>query len=163
MNQVEKLSAVIELILEYHPKGLRVLVGEVEPTTEELNAILQGICRSDSEPSARVAAAFPTSPQERSLMRVESLLNVVSEAGSWPGIAAMAREFRELYSDTWEIFRTHVEWIETGGGTRGEYEPALVRLADRFKISVDTVQRKRRFVVDMIASAALRTDRVLNG
>lgn len=161
MGHIEKLAAVIELILEYHPRGLRVLVGEVEPTTAELNEILGCICSTESEPSARVAAAFPNSPQERSLMRAESILTVVNEAGGWAGIAAMAREFRELYSETGEIFRTHVEWIEAGGGTRKEYDTALMRLATRFDVSVDTVRRKRRFAVEMIASAALRTDRVL--
>ena len=162
MNHISRLTAVIELILAYHPFGLRVLIGEVEPTTQDLDHILQSVCTQDTEPMSRIAAAFPSSPQERSLIRAETILEIVAEAGGWSGIAVMAREFRELYSDTWEIFRTHVEWIEAGGGTRKEYDTALMRLASRFDISVDTVQRKRRFVVEMIASAALRTDRVLN-
>jgi hypothetical protein len=161
MEQVRRLAAVIELVLEYHPKGLRVLVGETEPTTAELGEILRCVCGYGNDLPARIAAAFPSSPQERALMRVDTLLNIVAEGGGWAGIAMMAREFRELYSETWKIFSLHVEWIDTGGSSRLERDTALLRLSTRFNISVDTVQRKRRFVVDKIAAAAIRTDRVL--
>ena len=158
MWQVKRLAAVIELILKYHPKGLRVLVGDVEPTMTELDEILQSV--EDNDLPFRIAAAFPSSPQERGLMRAETILSIVDEGGGWAGIAQMARDFRELYSDTWEIFRTHVEWIDNGN-SRIEQDSALRRMAVRFGISEDTIQRKRRFVIEKIAIAAIRTDRVL--
>jgi len=162
MRQAERLAAVIELILEYHPKGLRVLVGEAEPTTAELDEILRCVCGSGGDLPARVTAAFPSSPQERCFLRAAAILSIVAEGGGWAGVASMAREFRELYSETWEIFRLHVEWVKLGGGSRLEYDSALLRIASRFNVSTDTVQRKRRFVVDAIAGAAIRTDRVLS-
>ena len=158
MEQVRRLVAVIELILEYHPKGLRVLVGDAEPTTAELDDILRSVCARDLP--TRVSAAFPNSLQERRLVRADAILDIVSEGGGWAGIAEMARQFRELYSETWEIFRLHVEWIDAGGGSRLEKDTVLMRIASRFNVSADTVRRKRRFVVDKIAEAAIRSDRV---
>ena len=158
MWQVKRLAAVIELILKYHPKGLRVLVGDIEPTTAELDEILR--CVEGNELPLRVAAAFPSSPQERGVMRAETIIAIVGEGGGWSGVAAMAREFRNLYRETWEIFRVHVEWIDSSG-SRIEQDSALRRMAVRFGISEDTIQRKRRFVIEKIAAAAVRTDRVL--
>lgn len=160
MNCVDKLAAVIEMILQYHPFGLRVITGDVQPTTDELWDILASLLSSD-EPPQRIAAAFPSSSQERNLMKIESIIEIVNMAGGWAGIATMAREFRKKYVESWEIFRSHVEWIDVNMRTQGESDTALERIAFEFGISTDTVQRKRRFVVRSIAAAALRTDRVL--
>jgi hypothetical protein len=156
-----KLVAVIELILRYHPKGLRVLVGEVEPTTEELNQMIRSAEKYDEDLVTRVVRPFPSSPQERALIRADTILSIVNDVGGWKGLAIMARECRELRSESWEIFRLHVEWIKVGGGTRLENGTALQRIAERFRISPDTVLRKRHYIVSAIVEAAIRTDRVL--
>ena len=159
MTSVGRLIAVIEMILHYHESGIRVLVGEVEPTTQDINDILCSLNQTNELP-IRVATALPSSPQERSLIRIEHILDIVNQAGGWNGIAKMSREFRSVYTDTWEIFRAHVEWIQ-GAGTRAETDTALKRIAGINGVSTDTVLRKRIFVVQKIAEATLRTDRVL--
>jgi len=158
MNRVRRLAAVIELILTYHPKGLRVLVGECEPTTAELAEILQCVCDSGPDVSPRVAAAFPTSPQERALISVDTILDIVAEGGGWAGIAAMARQFREVRSEDWAIFHAHVLWVKPCGASRIGQDPVLLRIADKFGVCPDTVTRKREAVVYEIAKYAIMTD-----
>ena len=155
---VAQLIAVIEMILQYHESGIRVLVGEVEPTTQEISDIVHAISAFDEIPQ-RIAAVFPSSPQERSLIQVEHILDIVSQAGGWERIAETAREFRVIHPRTWSIFRSHAAWIDGNKGTRGEADSVLKKIANKYKISVSTVQRKRNFTVKKVVLVTLRYDK----
>ena len=155
---VAQLVAVIELLLRYHELGLRVLVGEVEPTTQEIADIIRAVSVFDEIPQ-RFVAAFPSSPQEQNVIQVEHILDIVSQAGGWGKIAETAREFRLIHPRAWNIFRSHVAWIDGSRGTRGESDTVLKKIASKFKISGNTVLNKRHFTVKKIAFVTLRLDR----
>jgi hypothetical protein len=155
---MERLVAVIELILGYHPKGLRVLVGEVEPTVGELDAILRCVLALGDGLPGRVAAAFsssPSSPQERAMGRAAALLGIVEEAGGWGHLATAARFYREAYPQTWAIFADHVLTIAPGGVSRLEAEGQLARIARKHNVGIRTVAQKRQTVPEAIARYAL--------
>ena len=70
------LVAVIELLIAYHPKVLRILLGEYEPTLLELAEIV----RNASEPDERARVASGSrSKQLAALMRGESIQDAVDK------------------------------------------------------------------------------------
>lgn len=96
-------------------------------------------------------------------MQAETIIDIVNDAGGWCGVAKMAAEFRKFFPREWEIFRTHVEWIDDLGTrkTNSDEKTTLGKIAEQFGISTDTLINLRYRVPQKIAYSTIRTDRVL--
>lgn len=145
------LVAVIELLIAYHPKVLRILLGEYEPTLLELAEIV----RNASEPAdgARVSSGA-RSRQLAALMRGESIQDAVDRVGGWRQLAEAALFYRDRFPATWGIFADHVMHIASGDIPRIEERSLLQSIAETYGVSRSTVSEKRRLVPYAIARYA---------
>jgi hypothetical protein len=158
MRCVERLAAVIDLILRYHPFGLKVLKGEVVPTTDELSEIVRTISAAD-ESGIHATSNFRMFEQERRVISADALMEPVEMAGGWSVIADVIRAYAKMFPETWEMVRLHTEWVEPGGHSKMLGESAVNRIAARFGVSAETVRLKRSRALYQIAKAAMTTDR----
>lgn len=151
MSKTPVLVAVIELLIAYHPKALRILLGEHEPTLFELDEVV----RNASAPAGvgRVSGGA-RSRQLAALMRGEAIQDVVDRVGGWRQLAEAALFYRARFPTTWGIFADHVMHIASGDIPRIEERPLLQSIADAYGVSRSTVSEKRRLVPYAIARYA---------
>jgi hypothetical protein len=156
-----RLAAVIELILAYHPKALRVLTGEHVPTLMELSEVVRDAGEHDAAGfiSAALSESAPGSAQLAGLVRGEALQSVIDDAGGWEHIVEAVRFYRRAFPTTWAIFADHILTVAPGGASRLEDEAQLARMAGKYRVRRATVCEKRRIVPETVARYAEMTPR----
>ena len=152
MKRIPRLVAVIELLLQYHPKALRILVGEYVPDLMELSEIVQAA--SEVEENAPNASGLPKSKQLANIVRGESIQSVIDEVGGWEHLSEAVRLYRDNFPKTWAIFVDHVFSVEPGRATRLEEQTQLKRIADKHGFCIATICEKRKIVPEAIARYA---------
>jgi len=152
-SEVPRLAALIALIAHYHPRGLRVLLGDSpEPTTEELAELLDSLQQQD-DLGVMVDGGVKAGEGLALYCRVEPILEIVDLAGGWAEIQACARQVRSLEPLAWNLFAECVMWV--GSGSRLNEGGHLERIAQKYGVSVPTVYRWRNEVPKLIARHAL--------
>ena len=154
----KRLVSVVELLLQSHPCGLRVLTGEVPaPSFEDLVLMIQDQGKNPSE--VRVQGGRFTSEQESCVVKAEAIQEALDACGGWEAVIGMANSYREAFPQSWRIFVDHLTWVGAGGISRLSGESQLERIAEKHGVSPDTVQRRRKEVVETIARNAMRVPR----
>lgn len=148
------LVRCLNLVLRYHPAGLRVLLGQAKPPDmEEICRMLESSSTRE-ELGVRVNSGARIPFAERCLEVEELFCATIEKSGGWKHIAACFREFQEQCPQDWDLFRDHVMWVRPGGifrlGTG-----MLARLAEKHGVSEDTIQRRRHEVVEQVARLIL--------
>jgi hypothetical protein len=154
-SEIPRLAALINLVATYHPRGLKVILGEdPEPTLADLDEILQGI--SDKKELGVFIDGGRQSQAALDLVcRMGPVSLVIDQAGGWDNIAASAREVKEYEPQAWNLFAESLLWV--GRGSRLENEGGhLSRIAMKYKVHTRTVIRWRDEVPRMIARLALQ-------
>ena len=153
-SEVPRLAALVTLIANYHPRGLRVLLGESpEPTTEERAELIEGL-QGRPELGVSVDGGSQGGEALNAYCRVEPLLEIVDLAGGWPEIQESVRQVRALQPLAWNRFAEFVMWV--GSGSRlNECGGHLERIAAKYRVSVPTVYRWRNEVPNLIARHSL--------
>jgi hypothetical protein len=154
-SEIPRLAALINIVATYHPRGLKVLLGEdPEPTLADLDEILQGI--SDKKELGCFIDGGRQSQAALDLVcRMGPVWLVIDQAGGWDNIAASAREVKEYEPQAWNLFAESVQWV--GKGSRLENQGGhLTRIAIKYKVSARTVLRWKEAVPRMIAKVALQ-------
>lgn len=153
-SEVPRLAALVSLVAHYHPRGLRVLLGESpEPTTEELAELIESI---QDKPVLGVSVDGGGQGGEplNAFCRVEPLLEIIDLAGGWPKIQESARQIRGLEPLAWNLFAECIMWV--GSGSRlNECGGHLERIAEKYRVSVPTVYRWRNEIPNLIARHSL--------
>lgn len=150
----DELATVIELLIERHPSGLRVLLGECPPPSAAEIVLMYAKPREDS--GVRIDGGISVPMAEMIVMREEQFESVIRAAGGWPHIVATTREWSECYRTTWDIVVDHVRFVGTGDFTKIE-QSQLARIAERHGVHKDTVWRRRRAFPASLAECILRT------
>ena len=149
------LAAVIELLLRYHRRALRVLLGDYVPTLLELSEVIREAEEGGCVIPGLRAGGTPFSRQLSEIIRGEAVQRVVDVAGGWEHIAEVVRFYRKSFPTTWAIFADHVLTIAPGGASRLEEESQLERIAKKYGIKrLTTVSEKRKIVPEAIARYA---------
>jgi hypothetical protein len=156
-----RLAAVIELILTYHPKALRVIAGEHEPTLMELSEVVLNAGDHDAAGiiSAALSESIPASGQLASIVRGEALQRIIDDAGGWDHIVEAVSFYRNSFPTTWAIFVDHLLTVAPGGSSRLEDEAQLARMAEKYGVRRATLCEKRRIVPEAVARYADMTPR----
>lgn len=153
-SEVPRLAALVTLIANYHPRGLRVLLGESpEPTTEELAELVESL---QDKPDLGVSVDGGAQGGEplNAFCRAEPLLEIIDLAGGWPEIQESTRQVRALEPLAWNLFAECIMWV--GSGSRlNECGGHLERIAAKYRVSVPTVYRWRNEVPNLIARHSL--------
>jgi hypothetical protein len=152
MQKISALVAVVELLLEYHPKALRILLGECVPTLMELAEIVRSA--SEAPDGGYGAAGLPHSKQLTDLVRGEGMQRVIDDVGGWSQLAEAVQFYRKAFPTTWAIFVDHVLSIVPGGVSRIEEQSQLARIAQKYGVRPATVCEKRKIVPEAIARYA---------
>ena len=153
MKKIPALVAVIELLLQYHRKALRILLGDYEPTLIELSEIVQAASEVDETPMA-ATSGLPRSKQLTDIVRGEEIQRIVDEIGGWKQLAEAVKAYKEAYPKAWAIFVDHLLSITSAGSSRIEDQSQLERLAQKYGVCFSTISDKRRVVPIAIARYA---------
>ena len=154
-SEIPRLAALINIVATYHPRGLKVLLGEdPEPTLADLDEILQGI--SDKKELGCFIDGGRQSQAALDLVcRMGPVSLTIDKAGGWDNITASAREVKEYEPQAWNLFAESVQWV--GKGSRLENQGGhLTRIAIKYKVSARTVLRWKEAIPKMIAKVALQ-------
>jgi hypothetical protein len=157
-----RLTAVIELVLAYHPKALRILAGDYVPTLMELSEVVRDAGEAGGEgflSAAGLSEAASDSGQLKGLVCGEALQQVIDNAGGWGHIVEAARFYGSVFPTTWAIFVDHLLTVAPGGASRLEDEAQLARMAEKYGVRRATVCEKRRIVPEAVARYAEMTPR----
>lgn len=143
---IERLSALIELIALYLPRGLRVLLGvEEPPTPDELTDLLKAL-RSRPQLSVRIIGGQVTSEAEARVLLAEKVDEIAAEGGGWPNIARAAKLVSEYHPTQWRRFEDTIL-----------HPASLDVIALRHRMSTRGLIKSNKSVCDKIAiTAALR-------
>ena len=146
MRLKDRLELAIQLIVDHHERGLMVLDGSAAPSTDELAEVVR---------LANIDVPKDASPEMRRLMRAEEIEEVVGLVGGWQRIAGAAAYVRERYPESWTIFEEYVTFAEPGGVSHLEGESVIKRLSERHTLDKDTIVRRRRAIIYLIAKCAI--------
>lgn len=129
-NRVEEL---LERVVRFHPCGLRLLTGEIpDLDPEDIPRLLEG----------------------HDEVRGKVLKEALARVGGWKSVVGAVKAYRKSQPKEWEIFADHAIWVEVGATSRLPGESQLDRIAEKYGVSRDTVQRRRKQVVLAIAQTA---------
>jgi hypothetical protein len=154
-NEVPRLTALINVIATYHPRGLKVLLGDdPEPTLGELDELLNGIT-GKADLGTTIDGGRLTQTALDLVCRMGPVSLTIDKAGGWDNLTASVREVKTLEPQAWNLFAESVLWV--GHGSRLESEGGhLSRIAMKYKVHTRTVLRWREEVPKMIARLALQ-------
>lgn len=141
----DQLAEVIDMLLDRHPMGLRVLTGEAPPPTQEDIHLMYQAARVGEDPGVRVGnpGTPPSHRMDQVLVDEQNFNKIVERSGGWEHIAFALKEFAEAYPKTWAIVEDHVTWVVGRSFSRLD-EPQIDRIASMYGVSRDTVMRYRR-------------------
>lgn len=154
----DQLSDTINMLLDRHPMGLRVLLGEAEPPESEEIHLMYAAGRSGGELGIRLENGEKITRAEQVVMDAERFEDIIEKAGGWEHIAVTTREWAECWRSAWDIVVDHVRWV---GGEFSRIDASqLDRIARKYSIHKDTVWRRRREFPKLLADAILRNPKV---
>lgn len=152
-SEVPRLASIITLVAQYHPRGLRVLLGQdPEPTTEELADLVNDIS-SREDLGVQVDTSSISQEALNLVCRMEGVDEIIEMARGWPNVSAAARDVQLLEPLAWNLFAEGIMWVSCG--SRLNEEGHLARIAHKYGVSVPTVSKWRTDVPLLIARNAL--------
>lgn len=164
MPLLQKLNAVIEILIRGHPAALKVLTGEiVPPSTEEIAEILGcfkqknwlEILGTHVDTSSTGAAV-----EEQIYIMAETFFNIIDAVGGWEHVYKIVHEYQEHNRTYWLIFRDYLVWMDkVAAGRKGHYWQGDI-LAKKYGYSKDHLTKIRKRVPRDIAKAIVCFDAV---
>lgn len=149
---VDRLADMIELLIDCHPQGFDVLLGEVPPPSpEEIHAMMNAR-RTHEDAGVRTASPSHTVEAERIVWDAEKFETVVREARGWGHITHVCREHREHDPRLWAVVMDHQRFVGTSS-TR--HASRLGYMASRYGLAPNTITRYRREFPEELANAIL--------
>lgn len=135
------VSWMIELLIDCHPQGFDVLLGEVPPPLPaEVHAMM------DALRSGEVCDWQPVSPSrvaeaERIVWDSEDFDRAVSTARGWPHITLVSQEYKEADPRLWAVVMDHARFV---GTATTRHISRLGYVAARYGLAPNTVMKYRR-------------------
>lgn len=154
----DQLAEIIDMLLDRHPMGLRVLTGETSPPTQEEIHLMYQAGRTGEDPGVRMnnSGTPPPHHMDNVLCDEQKFNKIIEKSGGWVHIVSVAREWKEYRPKTWAVVEAHIAWVPVGGFSRLD-EPQLQKVADKHGLSPKTMQRYRREFPHDFALAILRS------
>lgn len=138
----DQLAEVINILLDRHPMGLRVLTGEAPPPTTEEIHIMYDAGRASEDLGVRVDGGEHVTRAERLVTDEERFARVIDRAGGWDHIYRVARDWEDYNPQTWRIIEEYIRFAPCGIFRIDN--PRLSTMALRFRLSEATILRYRR-------------------
>ncbi|WP_286978876.1 hypothetical protein [Aminobacterium sp. UBA5514] len=150
MNEIERLSAIIDLLVTYHPSGVMVLLGERPPLSDvEWFELAQSIKSEDD--IERVDSSVNTDAFFGQIAAGDAIVQFLETLGTWETVVQSARSFRKVFPADWNMFIDHVRYVDNPFSSRLYKESMLARVATKYSVDPKTVTRRRKTVPLAIA------------
>lgn len=158
---VAQVVAVLELFARYHPAGLGVLLGQVQPpSTQEIAEIIDAFSGTGNL-GVRISGGISIPDAERVLSITEAVTSIIDAIGGWDHIAAITRDLRNAYSpESWNEIADFAAHITPGGSIRDGGGGMGARLFgtdgySRHDISERTARRRFRHALRLLSMQIL--------
>lgn len=154
---VAQVVAVLELLARFHPAGLGMLLGQVQPPTDDEIAELLGSFSQSSDLGVRISGGVSIPEPERIISLAGMFNGIIAAIGGWRHIWQMAREVRDDISpDLWREAVDYVTHIAPGGKIRDGAGGMGARLFQtngegRHGIAERTARRRFRHLLRILA------------
>lgn len=149
----DKLTDLIDLLIDSHPQGFSVLLGEVEPpTSREIHVMRQAQRSEDERPDVKNASPNATVEAERIVWDAEAVEDTVKRAYGWRHIVEVCRGYKEANPKLWVVVVDHARFV---GNSVSRVGSQLGYVAIRHGLAPDTVTRYRREFSVRLARAIL--------
>ena len=138
---LNRVADMIELLIECHPQGFGILLGEATPpTSREVHEMMNALRDKVPEDYVPVMPVLETEA-ERIVFDSEYFAKSVELAGGWPHINYVSKEYRDSDSRMWSVVMDHVKFV---GNSVSRYASKLGYVAARYSLSPNTVMKYRR-------------------
>ena len=152
-KMVDRVADMIELLIECHPQGFRVLLGEAPPpVNDEIHAMMNAR-RAREDAGVPQSSPNNTVEAERIVWDAESFAATVDDAGGWAHIAKICRAYRDAAPKMWAIVIDHASLVRNAISRLDESR--LGYIARRHGVTKNTVLKYRREFPKGLASAIL--------
>ncbi|GHS90751.1 hypothetical protein AGMMS49957_17360 [Synergistales bacterium] len=147
-----KLEDLIDMLIDCHPEGFAVLLGEVQPPNgSEILKMTRAAARDENE-NVKKSTPDATTEAERAVWSEEAFATVVQKAYGWKHINNTCKGHREANLKLWDVVIDHARFVGTSPTRIGTQ---LGYVAIRHGIAPDTVTRYRREFPICLARAIL--------
>lgn len=151
----DRIAAVIDLLISYHPKGFKILMGEAPtPTPLEIHEMMNATrfpMPDDFKPTTRSSET----QAERIVHDTEYFEKTISVAGGWPHLTKTVHDFRESTPRVWAVVVDYEKFVSFQIERCGS---KLGFVAKKHGVGVNTVLRYRRNFPVKIAQMCLLPD-----
>lgn len=154
MKDTDVITGLIELMLNYHKRGLAVLLGAVKPPRgravhEMINSLYTkelGYNRYGRNSGFGAKSSFA----DRVIADNERFNKVIELAGGWPHIVSVARESARADSLTWRLVN---DYLNYAGTLQVRHNSRLGVLAAKYGLTVrELVKCRYNFARDLAAA-----------
>ena len=167
MDQIERLTETLELLVRYHSSGLPILLGEKpRPKDQEWLPLLEA-SHSVEDLGIRIDHDVNKDSILDQVATFDNMERFIDDIG-WKNVTEAAKAIKSFYPKDWDMFTWHVMFVtertknsscplpfEALGSKVNEKSP-LEKVADHFCVSPKTVSRRRRIIPMQIARLALQ-------
>lgn len=154
-NALKRTAYLIELLISCHPQGLSVLLGDIEPPDSELIHAMINSRRVPLPDDFKATMKSTQTRAERIVIDSEYFNESVKQAGGWPHINIVSKEFRKVEDRVWAIVSDHIKFVKR---SLSRYGSKLESVAWKHKVSANTVMRYRREFSLRLAELILDAD-----
>lgn len=154
MNEVEKLAAIIELLVSYHPSGILILLGERPPLSALEWADLARSIQKETD-IEHIDMSINTDGFFSQITIGDTIISFIEKLGSWDVVVEAVQSFRRIFPSDWNLFVEHIRFISNPLSSRLNSESMLSRIADKYGVDNKTVTRRRKLVPLSIAREAI--------
>lgn len=150
---LNELTDMIELLIDCHPQGFGVLLGEVPPPVpEEIHAMMDAR-REHDDAGVPPATSSGVVEAERIVWDTEKFEAVVKAAGGWFHITKISQEYKKAAPKAWAVVIDHVKYIHSSASRLDESR--LGYIARKHGTTKKTVMKYRRELPFELARAIL--------
>ncbi len=139
MRELDRVRNLIELLIQCHPRGFSILLGDAEaPTAREIHEMVD---TQRGQMPADFKASTKNTEAERIIYDGEYFDRSVEIAGGWGHIHSVCNEFMNADARRWSIVVDHVKFV---GRSTTRNSSQLNRVAHKYGVSARTVTNYRR-------------------
>ncbi|EFC90063.1 hypothetical protein Dpep_0031 [Dethiosulfovibrio peptidovorans DSM 11002] len=151
MNRRDALTGIIELLLQFHPEGIPILLGDVAcPSGLEWLPLVEA-ARGNDDLGVRICKDPSVSQLLDQVGQADEIDRTLEEIG-WDNVVEATRAVRAFSPRDWDMFVLHLSFV-TDYSRLGDKSP-LQAVADKCRVSPKTVSRRRQEIPEQIARLA---------
>ena len=136
-----RLENLIDMLIDCHPEGFAVLLGEVPPPNGSEILKMSRAAARDENDNVKKSTPDMTVEAERIVWSEEAFNYIVKRAYGWPHINETSKGYKDANSKLWAVVTDHARFV---GNSASRVGSQLGYVSIRHGLAPDTVTRYRR-------------------